>query len=90
MAGQVSEYNLEEPRGVRNIREVVERRLRLEGFVVWDFLPDFRPAMEELAGWIREDKLHYHETVVDGFENAPAAFCNLFVSAGLGRSVIRI
>jgi len=90
VAGQVSEYNLEEPRGVRNIREVVERRLRLEGFVVWDFLADFHPAMEELAEWIREEKLRYHENIVDGFENAAEAFCKLFVSAGLGRSVIRI
>lgn len=90
VAGQVSEYNLDEPRGVRFIREVVERRLRIEGFVVWDFLPDFRPAIEEMAGWIREGRLLFHEHVVKGFENAPALFCELFNGTALGRSLIEI
>jgi hypothetical protein len=96
IAGQVSEYNLDEPRGVRHIKEAVERRLRLEGLVVWDYLTDFRPAIEEMAGWIREGKLKFTEHVVDGFERAPAAFCDLFsgsaafTHAGLGRSLIRL
>lgn len=96
MAGQVSEYNLDEPRGVRHIKEVVERRLRIEGLVVWDYLADFRPAMEEMADWIREGRLKFSEHVVDGFEQAPAAFCDLFsgsaafTHAGLGRSLVRL
>ncbi|HKX75297.1 MAG TPA: NADP-dependent oxidoreductase [Acidimicrobiia bacterium] len=90
VAGQVSEYNREEPRGVRNIREVVDRRLRLEGFVVWDFLPDFRAAVAEMAEWIREGKLTYREHVVDGFEKAAASFCDLFTGATLGRSLVRL
>ncbi len=96
IAGQVAEYNLDEPRGVRHIMEAVERRLRIEGFVVWDYLSDFRPAIEEMAGWIREGKLKFTEHVVDGFDKAPAAFCDLFsgsaafTRAGLGRSLIRL
>ncbi len=96
MAGQVSEYNLDEPRGVRHIKEVVERRLRIEGLVVWDYLADFRPAMEEMADWIREGRLKFSEHVIDGFEQAPAAFCDLFsgsaafTHAGLGRSLVRL
>lgn len=96
IAGQVAEYNLDEPRGIRNIREAVERRLRIEGLVVWDYLSDFRPAMEEMAGWIREGKLKFSEHIVDGFDHAPAAFCDLFsgsaafTNAGLGRSLVRL
>jgi NADPH-dependent curcumin reductase CurA len=96
IAGQVAEYNLDEPRGIRHIKEAVERRLRLEGLVVWDYLTDFRPAMEEMAGWIRDGKLKFTEHVVNGFEQAPAAFCDLFsgsaafTHAGLGRSLIRL
>ena len=96
MAGQVAEYNLDEPRGVRHIKEVVERRLRIEGLVVWDFLTDFRPAINEMARWIREGKLTFTEHIIDGFDQAPAAFCDLFsgsaafTSAGLGRSLVRL
>jgi NADPH-dependent curcumin reductase CurA len=96
MAGQVAEYNLDEPRGVRHINETVARRLRLEGLVVWDFLTDFRPAIEEMAGWIRDGKLKFTEHIIDGFDRAPAAFCDLFsgsaafTRAGLGRSLVRL
>ena len=96
ISGQVSEYNLDEPRGIRNIKEAVERRLRIEGLVVWDYLIDFRPAMEEMAGWIRDEKLKFSEHVVEGFGQAPSAFCDLFsgsaafTNAGLGRSLIRL
>ena len=90
VAGQVSEYTRDQPRGIRQVREVIERRIRIEGFVVWDFLPDFREAMSEMAGWIREGKLFYTETFSDGFETAPVAFCDLFTHAGLGRSLVRL
>jgi len=90
VAGQVSEYNAAEPVGIRHLREVVERRVRIEGMVVWDFLPDYRSAMETLAGWIREGRLTYTETIVEGFERAPELFCNLFTHAGLGRSLVRL
>lgn len=90
VAGQISEYNAAEPRGIRHLREVVERRVRIEGMVVWDFLSEFRPAMETLANWIREGRLQYTETVVGGFESAPRLFCDLFTHAGLGRSLVRL
>ncbi len=90
VAGQVSEYNRAEPGGARHVREIVERRVRIEGFVVWDFLPGFRGAMAEIAGWIRDGRLNYHEHVVDGFEHAPELFCSLFASSALGRSLIRL
>ena len=90
VAGQVSEYNLAEPRGIRNLREVVERRVRIEGMIVWDYLADFRAAMATMADWIKEGKLVYTENMVDGFESAPSLFCDLFKHAGLGRSLVRL
>lgn len=90
IAGQVSEYNRTEPRGVRHLRETVERRLRIEGFVVWDFLSEFKPAMKTMASWIKEGRLVYTETVTPGFASAPVAFCELFTHAGLGRSLVRL
>jgi NADPH-dependent curcumin reductase CurA len=93
VAGQVSEYNLERPRGVRHVREIIERRLRIEGFVVWDFLNEFRPAMAEMRSWIVDGRLRFSEHIVSGFEAAPGLFCDLFSGArrtGLGRSLVRL
>jgi NADPH-dependent curcumin reductase CurA len=90
VAGQVSEYGREEPLGIRQLREVVERRIRIEGFVVWDFLSDFRHAMEMMAAWIRDGKLRYTEHITDGFESLPEVFCDLFTHAEPGRSLVRL
>ncbi|HEY7565147.1 MAG TPA: NADP-dependent oxidoreductase [Acidimicrobiia bacterium] len=93
VAGQVSEYNLERPRGVRHVREIIERRLRIEGFVVWDYLSEFRPAMAEMRSWIVDGRLRFSEHAVDGFEAAPELFCDLFSGArrtGLGRWLVRL
>lgn len=93
VAGQVSEYNRDELQGIRNVREVVERRLRIEGLLVWDYLSEFRPAMSELRSWIVEGRVRFSEHIVDGFDKAPELFCDLFsgvTRVALGRSLVRL
>lgn len=90
LCGQVSEYNRVTPRGARNVNEIVERSLTMQGFVVWDFLSEFKAATAELAGWIRGGRLRWHEEVVEGFERAPQAFSDLFAGSFLGRCLIKL
>lgn len=90
ISGQVSEYTRVEPRGIRAVGEMVNRRLTMTGFVVWDFLPQFREAMSEMRTWMVRDQLVFREEVIDGFENAPAAFLGLFRGENRGRRLIRL
>jgi hypothetical protein len=43
-----------------------------------------------LGGLIRDGKLKYRETVVEGIENAPAAFLMLFSGQNLGKLLIKV
>ncbi len=90
VSGQVSEYSRVRPRGIRAVGEFINRRITMTGFVVWDFLPQFREAMAEMRGWVVDGKLVFREEIIDGFENAPAAFIGLFRGENRGRRLIRL
>lgn len=59
-------------------------------FVVTEFMEQWPQATKELAGWIKEGKLQYRETLVDGFDSAPENFLQLFRGTNFGKLVVRI
>ena len=59
-------------------------------FVVTEGYDRWPQISRELAGWISEGRLHYRETVTKGFENAPAAFADLFRGRNFGKQLVQI
>ena len=43
-----------------------------------------------VAGWLRDGRLHYRETVVEGLEQAPQALAALLRGDTTGKTVVRI
>ena len=90
LCGLVSQYNLLEPYGMRNVAEVLNRNVMLQGFRVTRF-PGQRPAaLRELKEVLRSGILLPAETIDDGLEQAPAAFVRLFQGANIGKSLVRL
>ena len=50
---------------------VVTKRLRIEGFIVSDHFDRFPAFLAEVGPWVRDGRVRYRETVVEGIENAP-------------------
>ena len=50
---------------------VVTKRLRIQGYIISDHYDRFREFAREAPEWVRDGRLRYRETVVDGIENAP-------------------
>ena len=49
------------------------------------------PAFERDVGqWLREGKIKYREDVVDGLEEAPAAFIGLLKGRNFGKLLVRV
>jgi hypothetical protein len=66
------------------------KRLTLRGFIVSDHR-DLQPAfLRDMGGWLRDRKIAWHQTVVDGLENAPRAFAGLFSGANTGKMLVRL
>jgi hypothetical protein len=89
--GAISRYNDERPEpGPRNIAFVVSKRLRLQGFIVTDHLARFPEFAAEVGPWVRDGRIEYRETVLDGIENLPTAFAGLFRGDNVGKMLVRV
>jgi NADPH-dependent curcumin reductase CurA len=89
--GSISRYNDAEPSpGPRNMFMVVTKRLRIEGFIISDHFDRFREFVGEAAEWVRDGRLRYRETVVDGIENAPKAFLGLLRGENIGKMLVKV
>ncbi|MEU1886220.1 NADP-dependent oxidoreductase [Micromonospora sp. WMMD987] len=91
ICGMIAQYNSAEPPAApRNLALVIGKRLTLRGFLVGDH-GDLRDQfVTEVGGWLREGRLSYDETIVDGIENAPDAFLGLLRGENLGKMLVRL
>jgi len=91
LCGAISQYNATEPPpGPRNLAQVIGKRLTLRGFIVSDHADQMGAFVSEVGGWLRDGRLHHRQTVVDGLENAPAAFIGLLQGQNTGKMVVRL
>ncbi|MEU4836418.1 NADP-dependent oxidoreductase [Streptosporangium sp. NPDC023615] len=91
MCGAISAYNATGPvPGPDNLGLAVGKRLTLRGFIVSDHLDRMPDMIAEVGAWIREGKVVFAETVVDGLENAPQAFIDMLGGANTGKMVVRL
>nr|UUJ74929.1 2-alkenal reductase [Cephalotaxus hainanensis] len=90
LCGMISQYNLEEARGIRNLSQLIIKRIKMEGFIEPDFLHTYPEYVEEVRGYIKEGKIVYVEDIAEGLENAPSAFVGLFHGKNIGKQVVRI
>jgi NADPH-dependent curcumin reductase CurA len=89
--GAISRYNAvgAEP-GPRNFFLVVTKRLRIEGFIIFDHNKRFPEFQAEVGAWFRDGKFAYRETIVEGFESLPTAFAGLFHGDNIGKMLVRV
>ena len=90
LCGAISNYNAEAPAGPRNYMNLLVRRSRMEGFVVFDYFPRTDEAMAELVPLVTSGKIRYREDVRDGLEAAPIALCDLYTGAHKGKLLVKI
>ncbi|MGH7359440.1 MAG: NADP-dependent oxidoreductase, partial [Candidatus Rokuibacteriota bacterium] len=91
VCGLMSQYNLTEPElAPRNERFVLVSRVRIQGFIVFDFAARYKEGLAQLTEWLREGKLRYREDVVDGLSRAPAALIGLLQGKNFGKTLVRV
>ena len=69
---------------------VITKRLRMEGFLVFDHAARFGEALDRLAAWIDEGRLVVLEDVVEGLDAAPAALVGLLAGDNVGKRMVRV
>lgn len=91
ICGMISTYNATAPSpGPSNLRQLIGKNIRMEGFIVTHHL-DLTPRFhEEMAGWVRDGKVTSRETVFEGIDRAPDAFLGLFSGENTGKMLVKL
>lgn len=96
VCGLISQYNATSlPEGPDRMNllmgMILRKRMTMRGFIVFDdfghLYPEFAKLMSE---WVTQGKIKYREEMIDGFEQAPAAFIGLLRGESFGKRVIKL
>lgn len=91
VCGAISAYNNEEADiGPRVQTFLIKTSSLMQGFTVGNYSARFGEGTKELAGWLKEGKLKYEETITEGFDHTIDAFLNLFKGSNLGKSLVKV
>jgi NADPH-dependent curcumin reductase CurA len=90
ICGMIEGYNKAEPAAFRFIMRVIAMRIRMQGFIVFDFQPRMDEFYREMGQLIASGQMKSRETVVDGLENMPDAFRGLFSGENVGKMLVRL
>lgn len=91
VCGMISLYNDEKPRpGPSNITQVISKRIRMQGFIVSDHPEVADSCYKDMKTWIKEGRIKWEETVIDGLDHAIEGLIGLFSGVNTGKMVVKI
>jgi NADPH-dependent curcumin reductase CurA len=91
ICGMISLYNATRPQpGPPNMALIVGRRIRLQGFLVFDHAATYPDFLKDMTAWIADGMVRYEETVMHGIEKAPDAFLALFSGGNTGKMLVKL
>jgi NADPH-dependent curcumin reductase len=92
LCGMISTYNdTGENLTAPNIwNDILMRRLRIQGFIVSDYVAQFGEASEQLAKWWSEGKIKTREDIRPGLEHALTALGDLYTGGNNGKLMVKV
>lgn len=91
LCGMISTYNDDaQVPGPTKFANILMKRVRLQGFIITDYLKRFPEGRAQLAAWLRAGRLKYQVDVVQGLENAPKALGRLFTGENTGKLLVQV
>ncbi|KAB2597591.1 2-alkenal reductase (NADP(+)-dependent)-like [Pyrus ussuriensis x Pyrus communis] len=90
VCGLISYYNLKQPQDFSNLVSIIYNRIRIEGFVVFDYFHLYPKFLDMVIPYIREGRIVYLEDIAEGLESAPAALVGLFSGRNIGNQVVLV
>jgi NADPH-dependent curcumin reductase len=90
VCGLIAQYNATRPIAGLDLLSVLRKRLLLRGFIVSDFAPKQPDFLRDVGEWVSASRIKYREDIVDGLENAPAAFLGLLQGKNFGKMLVRV
>lgn len=92
VCGAISEYTKSMSRkgSALNMVDIVYKRIKIQGFLVSDYLNVFQDFKSKTAGYIRSGKMKAVEDISVGVHNIPSAFIGLFHGNNIGKKIVKL
>jgi NADPH-dependent curcumin reductase CurA len=91
ICGAIATYNDSQLRpGPKNYLNLIIKRGRMEGFLIFDYMKRAPEAVMELFGWVQSGQMVNQVDVKEGLENAPQALRRLFQGDNQGKQLLKI
>jgi NADPH-dependent curcumin reductase CurA len=92
VCGMISAYNnfgaVSEP--VTTLSNMIYNRVMMRGFVFYEFESKRAQFLEDMKSWIKQGRMKYRTTIVQGIDQAPTALIGLFTGANTGKMVVQL
>lgn len=89
VCGMVAQYNdADHPHGVTTLWQLVVKRLKMQGFLTYDYADRLSEAQAMLDRLHAEGQLRLIETVQHGFDSLPSAFIALMQGRTMGKTLV--
>ncbi len=88
--GRISQAGAKEPYGVKNLGALGGKRVRMQGFLVFDYHDRYPEARAFLSHHLRGGRLRQKLHIVEGLDNAPRALAMLFDGGNTGKLVVGV
>ena len=90
--GVVSQYDTSTPepgpKGIPGL--LVNKSIRMQGFLVFDYADKYDEATDNLLEWINSGQLKVLKDELDGLEKAPQGFVDLLAGGNIGTRIVNI
>lgn len=90
--GVVSQYDTNTPepgpKGIPGL--LVNKSIRMQGFLVFDFADKYNEATDEIIEWIQSGQFKVLTDEVDGLDNAPKGFVDLLAGGNIGTRIVNV
>ena len=90
ICGMIDSYNKGEPTSLRFIMRMIAARIRMRGFIVFDFQPRMGEFYRDMGQWLASGAVKSRETVAEGLDTMPEAFLGLFKGENIGKMLVRL
>lgn len=91
ICGAISQYNSAKPAGPKNFSMIIAMRIKMQGFIVFDYEDRYPEARKDIAQWLEEGKLQRKETIIKGgLKAAEQALLDLYKGVNTGKLLVEV
>jgi NADPH-dependent curcumin reductase CurA len=96
VCGLIAQYNMAAPPEGRDLlpgtlRAILTKSLTLRGFINTEFVPEhYADFLRIVSAGLADGSIRHREDIVDGLENAPAAFMGMLQGRNFGKLLVRV